>query len=62
MNTKFTLIALITVMMLGISYISYVHLNVGLESVIKYIKNSNETSLLTWDQNKTLDTADNTNM
>ena len=28
----------------------------------KYIKNSNETSLLTWDQNKTLDTADNTNM
>ena len=62
MNTKFTLIALITVMMLGISYISYVHLNVGLESVIKYIKNSNETSLLTWEQNKTLDTADNTNM
>ena len=62
MNTKFTLIALITVMMLGISYISYVHLNVGLESVIKYIKNSNDTSLLTWEQNKTLDTADNTNM
>ena len=28
----------------------------------KYIKNSNETSLLTWDKNKTLDTAHNTNM
>ena len=62
MNTKFTLTALIAVMMLCISYISYVHINVDLESVIKYIKNSNETSLLTWNQNKTLDTADNTNM
>ena len=62
MNTKFTLTALIAVMMLCICYISYVHLNVGLESVIKYIKNSNDTSLLTWEQNKTLDTADNTNM
>ena len=28
----------------------------------KYIKNSNKTSLLTWDQNKTLETAHNTNM
>lgn len=60
MNTKFTLTALIAVLMLCICYISYVH--VGLESVIKYIKNSNETSLLTWDQNKTLDTAHNTNI